>query len=87
MEHHLEDHPTASNPGDRVSLQPDWLILSLCVGELTPETLTSYDPWDDPPSREMFIAQLGTIRISWDGNDSKIFDAQQVEHGVLEHHP
>ena len=51
--HHFEDHPTASNPGDPVSLLRIGLS-DLYVGELTPGPLTTYDPWDDPPSRGSF---------------------------------
>ena len=47
---YLEDHPTASNPGDRKSPK-DWVILFISYKwVVTPETLTGYDPWDDPPS-------------------------------------
>ena len=50
VQNNLEDHPTASNPGDRKS--PFRIGLSNIykwLNELTPETLTSYFSWDHPP--------------------------------------
>ena len=51
---YLEDHPTA-----RIILVIELVsnrrvIQHLSVGELTPITVTSYDPWDDPPSLPFF---------------------------------
>ena len=44
---YLEDHPTASNPGDRKSPSVGSYF---SVGELTvsSQLLTNHDPWDDP---------------------------------------